>query len=647
MIAACPNCGADVEFRYDDSLVRVCGHCRNAVARSDRGIDSLGKVADLVPLSTELSLLAEGRFDGVGFVLVGMAQIRHPAGGLWLEWYAKLDDGRWGWLAETPGRLLFTFEVAVPALPTFDETVPDARFTISGATLIVAERGTAELAAADGEIPYPFVPGQRYRFADLGDPDGRFATIDYGPLDQPAASPTLYLGRAVSIGELALGGGVGAPAARKLATSRLACAGCGAGIELAAPDAALRVACPYCDALLDFDAGALVLLRRLADPERSRPAIPLGTRGQFDGADYVIVGHMWRAALIDGERYPFEEYLLHSPEHGFRWLVCSDGHWSWVEPLPPGAVETDFVTATCDQVTFRLFQTARLVVSSVVGEFPWKVETGELVDAEDYVAPPAMLSCERTGDEVNWSLGHYLPRAEVERRLGVELDGEPTGIAPNQPFRHTHAAGVLAMLLLAAAAAALASLMIHDDRLEFEDQIQVIRGNDAFTLTRTADGQDVDGSIYFTRSFELRADDNVVIDVTANVDNSWLAVSGDLIREDTGDLHLFERSIEYYSGWEGGESWTEGDHTTQVRMGAVPSGRYVLRLEVDGPLAPNPNPIMLHVRVRQDVVRPLHMAVLFGAIGIPGLLLVFWTWSFDSRRWRNSTQHPANMLEGE
>jgi hypothetical protein len=94
MKAACPNCGAEVDFRYDDSFVRVCGHCRAAVVRGDRGIETLGRVADLAPTHSPLHLFVEGRFRGLGFMLVGRAQIQHGAGGTWQEWYGKFDDGR-------------------------------------------------------------------------------------------------------------------------------------------------------------------------------------------------------------------------------------------------------------------------------------------------------------------------------------------------------------------------------------------------------------------------------------------------------------------------------------------------------------------------------------------------------------------------
>jgi len=46
VIVGCPTCGAEVEFRYDDSFVRVCGHCRSAVVRTDRGVETLGQFAD-------------------------------------------------------------------------------------------------------------------------------------------------------------------------------------------------------------------------------------------------------------------------------------------------------------------------------------------------------------------------------------------------------------------------------------------------------------------------------------------------------------------------------------------------------------------------------------------------------------------------
>src|SRR5262249_53289759 len=151
----CPNCGAELEFRYDDSFVRICSYCRAAVARTDRGVDSLGKVADLVPMSSPLALFGEGRFGSASFMLVGMAQIGQAAGGMWQEWYAKLDGGKWGWLAEAQGRLYLTFEEPTAGIPGQDAFGPGqtVELPVSGAlrTFTVSEVGTASYIAANGE----------------------------------------------------------------------------------------------------------------------------------------------------------------------------------------------------------------------------------------------------------------------------------------------------------------------------------------------------------------------------------------------------------------------------------------------------------------------------------------------------------------
>jgi len=64
---------------------------------------------------------------------------------------------------------------------------------------------------------------------------------------------------------------------------------------------------------------------------------------------------------------------------------------------------------------------------------------------------------------------------------------------------------------------------------------------------------------FTTPEFVLDKDNaNVEIDINADVDNSWLYVYGELVNADTEELFTFERSIEYYHGYEGGESWSSG-----------------------------------------------------------------------------------------
>ncbi|MEO8649539.1 MAG: DUF4178 domain-containing protein, partial [Acidobacteriota bacterium] len=77
----CPSCAGPIEFKAGSSIVVVCPFCRSAVARTDRGVDDLGKVAEIVESESPLKLGLKGAFKGNGFELTGRAQYRHKLGG--------------------------------------------------------------------------------------------------------------------------------------------------------------------------------------------------------------------------------------------------------------------------------------------------------------------------------------------------------------------------------------------------------------------------------------------------------------------------------------------------------------------------------------------------------------------------------------
>src|SRR5580704_15641858 len=110
----CPGCGAQVVFKIPGSVVTVCEYCKSVVARGDRAIEDLGKVADLADTQSPLQLGLKGAYQGAWFELTGRAQLGHEAGSMWDEWYAAFSDGRWGWLAEAQGRFYMTFQQSLP-----------------------------------------------------------------------------------------------------------------------------------------------------------------------------------------------------------------------------------------------------------------------------------------------------------------------------------------------------------------------------------------------------------------------------------------------------------------------------------------------------------------------------------------------------
>jgi DNA-directed RNA polymerase subunit RPC12/RpoP len=662
MIVRCPTCGADVEFRFDDSFVRVCSHCRSAVVRTDRGVDTLGRFADLVPIASPLKLFAEGRYGTAGFLLIGMAQLRHPAGGIWQEWYAKLDGGQWAWLTEAQGRLYVTFErpdVPVPPISSLASLVPGAQLALAGGTFTVAERSTATYVAASGEIPYRLVPNSTFQFVDLADGRGGFATIDYGDGSEP---PAVYLGYQVAPQSLGLSGGEAGPAAAGPATgARLACPNCNGSLELRAPDQTLRVACPYCGSLVSVEGGTLSIIARQS--QKPALAIALGARGTFADGELTVIGFVGRSAQIDGEWWPFEEYLLYAPGVGFRWLVCSDGHWSYVQPVATGAVEVG-LGAKYRGVTFRRFASAMLRVDSVLGEFYWRVQAGERVQSEDFIAPPAMLSREASPGEENWSLSTYLTPREVERAFGQSLSlPNPVGVAPNQPYPggvgKVTALAIVAFFAMGIAKCASAPdavkmqqhftipMMSATPRPAVDPTLGTVPALDALRTLGSGAGSagagsgeapaEAPGTVLFSQPFQLASGRNVDFELSAGVNNNWVYAALDLVNEETNSVVSFDSNIEYYAGVDDGESWSEGStHTTEV-IGPVDHGTYVLRVEAQhGGLGS----VDLGVVVRQGVFRGAWFGVFLAVLGVPLLFVGLHAASFRRRRWQNATAGP-------
>jgi Domain of unknown function (DUF4178) len=638
---SCPQCGAEIEFRFDDSFVRVCGHCRAAVARTDRGVETLGQVADLTPFESPLALFAEGRFDGQSFLLVGKAQVRHAAGGLWQEWYAKFS-GRWGWLAEAQGRFTMTFEVPNAALPPHFQLAPGAQVLLPTPTgmvpFTVGEIGVASYEAAAGELPYRLAPRAPFRYADLSDGRGGFATIDYGAPDGKEP-PTLYLGRQLHLNELHISGGEAAPPlGPTISSQRLACPSCGGSLELRAPDAALRVVCPYCNSMLDVgQGGALSLLAKLRD--KATPTLRLGTKGKFLEGELTIIGYLLRSAQIDGTWYPFEEYLLFSPALGFRWLVCSDGHWSYVQPVSPGAIKGELTGLTYQGVTFKRFISAPLRVDRVLGEFYWRVAVGETTTGTDHVAPPAMLSSESSSGEVNWSLSTYLTRAQVVASVGDVALPAATGVAPNQPWPHRGIGKYYGLLLAAMVVVGIVMAATTTTRNVAAFRFDVPSGKpppvpeDPAASSAAPPSGDA-GHVYFTDPFELRGGENIEISLGAPLSNNWMYVVADVVNEGKGTFVTFDANLEYYHGYEEGESWSEGSSWKAQTMGPLPAGTYVMRLEAQHGDASVP--VTVTATIRQNVFQTGLWGLFFILLLIPGAL--FWLGSrrFESKRWENS-----------
>jgi hypothetical protein len=441
--AACPNCGAPVEFASAASASAVCSFCRSTLVRDGEALRRIGVSAELFDDHSPLQLGAGGRAQGVAFTLIGRLQYGYatrlsapaaasPASdgaaaaaldGTWNEWHALFDNGRSGWLSEDNGAYVLAFDGPTPDdAPRAGELRAGERCVIDGRGWQVASVVRARLIAAQGELPSPPRLEGDFNVVDLRNEQGEVATLDYAD----PARVHWSTGRSVALSTLALQG-LREVSEKTLGSRAIECPSCGAALEprLASTKS---LSCHQCQAVVDISAGVGADLHYYAQNNSGdgglEPQLPLGSTGTLALAGaplpWQVVGYMERCDLpeadSDDEQTFWREYLLYHRTEGFAFLVDAQDGWSWVRPLT-GAPQARGGRATWQGEVYRHQYTYEAKVTWVLGEFYWRVRREERATVSDYQSVKEMgrkrLSREKTAAEVTWSGGETLPAATV------------------------------------------------------------------------------------------------------------------------------------------------------------------------------------------------------------------------------------------
>jgi len=428
--AACPNCGAPVEFASAASSSAVCGFCRSTLLRDGDALSRIGQSAEIFEDYSPLQLGSTGRYMGRGFSVVGRVQ-RGSELGNWNEWHLLFDAGdrapRVAWLSEDNGQFVVSLEVPLA------ETPPEAPgvglpITVAGQRWQVAAIVEAALRAAEGELPRPPRAG---RVVELRNAQGEVGSLEYREGQEPIWS----VGRSVALADMALQGLRTTAEGESLAEARfkgrsLACPSCGAPLEPKLTQTKSMV-CAQCSAVVDLpgfegseDAKALGFTRQ--NPGLP-PQIPLGRTGTLgiDGKPeaWTVVGYQERCDIpgnADDEQSFWREYLLYNRLAGFAFLIDTREGWSLVRTLTGAPSQSrGGVSWQGRDYVQRWVYGAK--TTHVLGEFYWPVKLEDRVQVNDYITRDGryLLSREQQGPEITWSGGSPIPAEAVQKAFNL------------------------------------------------------------------------------------------------------------------------------------------------------------------------------------------------------------------------------------
>jgi predicted RNA-binding Zn-ribbon protein involved in translation (DUF1610 family) len=570
-VGNCPSCGAEIRFQWAGAVQTVCGHCSSVLVRRGVDLEAVGRVSEPPPVTSRIRIGTHGAYGGTPFRVVGRMAYEYERG-FWSEWHLAFADGRSGWLSDAQDEYAVSFLAPPAPLPPPGSLPPGERLALDGTWYTVSVLTRARYAGVEGELPLEYWDHAEVPFIDLTGPGGDFATLDYS--EDP---PLLFQGRYVDFGELGLRDLREPEERRAEGASVLNCPNCGGTVTIRRPDETVNAVCGYCRSVLDAGSPTLAVLQSFHDRAWVEPGIPLGSTGRMHGAEWTVLGVQQQTIGVEGVKYSWREYLLHAPERGFRYLTEYDGHWNDVVPLKeaPRMIGRGQQMRVRHRGTwFRHFQRAAAETTFVLGEFPWQVRVGDRVEANDFVAPPLLLSREKTRDEVTWSLGEYVPGQRIWDAFGLQgTPPHPRGVYANQPVPHPSAtplwyafmafAAVLLVVLVVSSASVRQVYAARATYATTDSAAQNILVSDPFTITG--------------RPSRLQ------VGVDTDVSNAWAFFEMTLVDEGTGRARRFSREVSYYYGDDGTTHWSEGSRRGTAHVPRVPPGRYRLIVAPQAP----------------------------------------------------------------
>lgn len=415
----------------------------------------------------------------------------------------------------------------------------------------------------------------------------------------------------------------------------ISCPRCGSSVTIRNPGASLSVVCDACKSLLDAqDANFRILDTCARATKNFQPLIPLGARAQLFGKLWECIGF---CARRDGG-YSWEEYLLFNPYYGYRWLVNLSGHWNFVRSIKDTPkLDYSGKTATLDGKKYSLFNRGNAVYDFVQGEFYWNVHVDESVSMEDFISPPYMLSSEKSGQDIVWSIGEYVEHSLVAKAFNLKSFRKPSGVGANQltgSQREFASIKKSAMVLF--------GLLTLAQIVSF-----ILCANKSVDVENFTFSPNKKGSVN-SRVFKIEKDKaNADLSFVAPVDNSWLWISGALVNNDTGLSFPFEKSIEYYHGHTDGEDWSEGSIREELGFSHVPAGNYYVSMDYESGSFKDTGDNAYRMTVSSDVPDSGNYFICLLLLSVFPVLYSFAVYGDNVKRWSESDFTPALYRQGE
>jgi hypothetical protein len=386
----------------------------------------------------------------------------------------------------------------------------------------------------------------------------------------------------------------------------------------------MEFGCPNCHSLISYiknEKGSAIESYTYNSPDI---ALTIGQKGVFDGKEYVVTAFIVKRVH---KIYYWREYILTAADGDQLFLSETDGHWIKLKEVPEKYnTEHHPKYLTHNDISMSLYEYEDTEIAQAAGFFNYRLPNGRQ-RMQEYINPPYILSIEVQGKDTTCFFGEHISRSEIKKIFGLSTMPYRSGVGIVQPFGvNLSNMGIIfsgiAILIL------VSHLFIYSGRRTEE----VI--NEMIDVNLTSVDKDV-----VSKSFTLTGGTAPMdVSVQADVNNSWVSVQLALVNEGTGEEVYASKDVEYYSGYEGGEHWSEGSTDDNFSICGVPGGTY--HFVITPTKEVNESTIAVHVAAKWNP--PLLWNVFLPIILMFAVLIItyFISVSFEKKRWADSSNSP-------
>lgn len=411
-----------------------------------------------------------------------------------------------------------------------------------------------------GEIALETIDFETFEGIELTNADNEFAFIQ-SSFDK---IPTLYTGNFIEFKDLVITN----PAKLNNEVSTINCTTCNKPISNYLKGKAFSLVCSNCQSHFVFDKQRNLKLKN----QFKKPTdidIPIGSKGEIEGKTYTVVGFLLKRE--EGTSYKWKEYNLRDEDGKIVTLSEFNGHYNLIEEIDYyDEIKTFNSSINYGGSTYHIFNKYKVDLLSAQGEFSYQIVNDSIGKVSEFIAPPYILIYESDKNEARYYHGRCILPKQVEKAFELAVIPDQIGTGATQTMflgiNYSLFTKICFSFFVLILAIQVIFTQLSSSHRVYNEAFQQINMNDST-------------KVLVSNTFQItNAPTALQFDLVSNVDNDWFGVTIELINHNTGDRFEVDKTIEFYSGVDGGESWSEGSKSESLFMSQVPAGTYHINL---------------------------------------------------------------------